>query len=155
MRLWSLHPKYLDCKGLVAVWREGLLAKKVLEGKTRGYKNHPQLIRFKNLKDPIKAIESYLYYIYLEAKRRGYNFDKSKLSIKKPLSRIMPVTSGQLEYEFSHLCKKLKKRDLKFYEYLCKQKIEKLKPNPIFYSVKGSVEPWEKIKHENYLMKNF
>ena len=46
MRLWSLHPKYLDIKGLVACWREGLLARKVLLDQTKGYKNHPQLIRF-------------------------------------------------------------------------------------------------------------
>ena len=39
MRLWSIHPKYLDCKGLVALWREALLAKKVLRGKTRKYAN--------------------------------------------------------------------------------------------------------------------
>jgi carboxyl-terminal processing protease len=29
MRLWSLHPKYLDAQGLVALWREALLAKAV------------------------------------------------------------------------------------------------------------------------------
>ncbi|MEN6399799.1 MAG: pyrimidine dimer DNA glycosylase/endonuclease V, partial [Rectinema sp.] len=29
MRLWTLHPQYLDQKGLTAAWREGLLAKKV------------------------------------------------------------------------------------------------------------------------------
>lgn len=43
MRLWSLHPQYLDAKGLVALWREGLLAQAVLAGQTRGYKRHPQL----------------------------------------------------------------------------------------------------------------
>jgi hypothetical protein len=48
MRIWSLHPKYLDAKGLVALWRESLLAKQALESKTKGYKNHPQLNRFKN-----------------------------------------------------------------------------------------------------------
>ena len=32
MRLWSLSPRYLDVKGLVAVWREGLLADAVLLG---------------------------------------------------------------------------------------------------------------------------
>ena len=32
MRLWSLHPCYLDPAGLVAVWREGLLARAVLRG---------------------------------------------------------------------------------------------------------------------------
>ncbi|WP_368086417.1 pyrimidine dimer DNA glycosylase/endonuclease V [Nitrosomonas sp. Nm34] len=26
MRLWSIHPKYLDAKGLLALWREGLQA---------------------------------------------------------------------------------------------------------------------------------
>ena len=41
MKLWSIHPKYLDAKGLVALWREALLAQKVLDGKTEGYKNHP------------------------------------------------------------------------------------------------------------------
>ena len=39
MRLWSLRPKYLDSQGLVALWREGLLAQAVLRGKTRGYRN--------------------------------------------------------------------------------------------------------------------
>ena len=43
MRLWSLHPKYLDKLGLLGLWRESLLAQKVLLGKTKGYKNHPQL----------------------------------------------------------------------------------------------------------------
>ncbi|GIW62281.1 MAG: hypothetical protein KatS3mg090_0107 [Patescibacteria group bacterium] len=78
MRLWTIHPKYLDSKGLVALWREGLLAKKVLEGKTKGYKNHPQLNRFKTHKKPLEAINSYLFNIYKEAKKRGYNFDKKK-----------------------------------------------------------------------------
>jgi len=30
MRLWSIHPKYLDRQGLLAVWRESLLAQSVL-----------------------------------------------------------------------------------------------------------------------------
>lgn len=37
MRIWSLHPSYLDAKGLVALWRETLLAQKVLLGATVGY----------------------------------------------------------------------------------------------------------------------
>ncbi|MGP1680491.1 MAG: pyrimidine dimer DNA glycosylase/endonuclease V [Giesbergeria sp.] len=36
MRLWSLHPQYLDSKALVALRREGLLAQAVLAGLTRG-----------------------------------------------------------------------------------------------------------------------
>lgn len=78
MCLWPLHPKYLDTKGLLAVWREGLLAKKVLEAKTRGYRNHPQLERFKTSKNPIAYINAYLYQVFLEAKRRGYNKIKIK-----------------------------------------------------------------------------
>ncbi|MFP3165813.1 MAG: pyrimidine dimer DNA glycosylase/endonuclease V, partial [Nitrososphaeria archaeon] len=34
MRLWSLHPSFLDKQGILGVWREGLLAQKVLIGKT-------------------------------------------------------------------------------------------------------------------------
>jgi hypothetical protein len=71
MRLWSLSPEYLDRMGLLAVWREGLLAKKVLQGKTKGYKNHPQLIRFKAFKNPINAINSCLYFVFLESQKRG------------------------------------------------------------------------------------
>ncbi len=34
MRLWTLHPKYLDPRGLVALWREALFAQAVLRGWT-------------------------------------------------------------------------------------------------------------------------
>jgi len=51
MRLWSLHPAYLDARGLGALWREGLLAQAVLRGKTRGYRSHPQLERWR-ARDP-------------------------------------------------------------------------------------------------------
>ena len=70
MRLWSLHPKYLDTKGLVALWREGLLARKVLQGQTRGYKYHPQLERFKNHNKPVNAIDTYLLHVYNESVNR-------------------------------------------------------------------------------------
>jgi hypothetical protein len=143
MRIWSIHPKYLDNKGIVALWCEGLLAKKVLEGKTKGYKYHPQLLRFKNFKSPILAIESYLHYVYLEAKKRNYIFDRSKLNTEKPLSKIIPVTSGQVKFEFLHLCNKLKKRDLERYSYLCNKNYDVLELNPIFYLVNGEIEPWE------------
>ena len=75
MRLWSLNPKYLDRQGLLAVWREGLLAKKVLTGKTKGYKNHPQLKRFKNSEYPVQVINQYLSAVYLESLTRGYHFN--------------------------------------------------------------------------------
>jgi len=142
MRLWSIHPQYLDVKGLVAVWREGLLAKKVLEGRTKGYKNHPQLIRFRNAEDPIKAILAYLYPIYLEAQKRGYHFDHSKIQPIQ-ISKFLWVTTGQLEFEFAHLLKKLFKRDRKQWNRF--RKVQQIQAHPIFYAIPGSVENWEKM----------
>ena len=110
MRLWSIHPKYLDTKGLVALWRESLLAQKVLMGKTKGYKNHPQLERFKQHPNPLGAIAEYLRIVNKEACKRGYCFDSSKINKRKTTKKI-PVTKGQLDYEFIFLKKKLEKRD--------------------------------------------
>ncbi|MFI5209112.1 MAG: pyrimidine dimer DNA glycosylase/endonuclease V, partial [Gemmatimonadales bacterium] len=73
MRLWSLHPRYLDAKGLVALWREGLLAKAVLQGKTRGYRHHPQLERWMRAVDPVASMNAYLVEVWREADRRGYS----------------------------------------------------------------------------------
>ena len=93
MRLWSLHPKYLDARGLVALWREGLLAQAVLRGKTRGYKHHPQLKRFRIHRRPIAAIRRYLHDVCDEADRRGYNFNRSKLG-RKTIASKSRVTEG-------------------------------------------------------------
>jgi len=78
LRLWTVHPKYLDARGLVALWREALLAKRVLEGRTRGYRHHPQLTRFRAHPDPVAAIDAYLAGVYEEACRRGYRFDATR-----------------------------------------------------------------------------
>ena len=80
MRLWSIHPKYLDAKGLVALWREGLLAQKVLKGETQGYINHPQLDRFKSKQDPIAATSKYLYLIHKESLQQYYSLNLEKKS---------------------------------------------------------------------------
>ena len=140
MRIWSIHPKHLDAKGLVALWRETLLAKHVLEGKTRGYKNHPQLIRFKNQKAPLTAINNYLLIIFEEASARGYNFDRNKFKAGTNKIKIK-VTQKQLEYEIEHLQAKLRKRDLK------KFKENKLAKNfeihPLFKIIEGEIETWE------------
>ena len=144
MRLWSLDPKYLDRAGLLAVWRESLLAKKVLEGKTKGYKNHPQLERFKNNSDFLNQINHYLNGIFQEAKNRNYNFNQKKISLLKPLRKRIKVSSGQLVYEFQHLLKKLKIRDRKKYQEL--KKIKKAKAHFLFSVVSGPVAKWEKIK---------
>jgi hypothetical protein len=140
MRLWSLHPKYLDSKGLVALWREGLLAKKVLKGETKGYKNHPQLIRFKNSNNPVAMINSYLLNIYKESQLRGYNFNKSKIGSNISDSTIN-VTKGQILYELNHLILKLKIRDTTKYKELIN--IKHPDTNPIFSVIDGPVELWE------------
>src|SRR6187200_3317643 len=114
MRIWSLHPKYLDTKGLVALWRETLLAKHVLEGRTRGYKYHPQLNRFKKAKIPVDAINHYLIGIYNEACERNYHFDKEKIDWDaRPVK--LKVTDGQLAFERKHLLNKLRERDIEKY----------------------------------------
>ena len=110
MRLWSLHPQYLDPQGLVALWRETLLAQAVLRGETRGYRSHPQLDRFKHHAAPLAAISRYLQGIHAEAVVRGYAFDTSK--IKPTRSAVtLTVTTGQMEYEWTHLLAKLKERN--------------------------------------------
>ena len=140
MRIWSVHPKYLDTKGLVAVWRETLLAKHVLEGKTKGYNHHPQLHRFQKLKKPIAAINQYLSYIYVEGASRGYNFNKEKIDWNFRKVRLT-VTHGQLDYEISHLKRKLKLRDKKKYSQLLVQSSYEI--HPMFRLVEGEIEEWE------------
>lgn len=141
MRLWSIHPSYLDTKGLVACWREGLLARSVLMGKTKGYRNHPQLQRFAIQPDPVAAIDQYLSVILAEADRRGFSFDHTKIN-PETTGICIPVTSGQLEYELLHLREKLLIRDRQQFEKLAK--ITLPLPNPTFRVVKGTIEPWEK-----------
>ncbi|HEX13424.1 MAG: pyrimidine dimer DNA glycosylase/endonuclease V [Desulfurella sp.] len=146
MRLWSLHPVYLDTKGLLALWREGLLAKKVLLSLTKGYKNHPQLNRFKAYSDPLNAIDSFLYFVYLEARNRNYNFNVSKISTLNLLVEKIPLKRGQLEFEYNHLLNKLKLRDKNRYEFLLKLSSDKISTNPLFYVIEGDIEEWEKTK---------
>jgi len=143
MRLWTIHPKYLDAKGLVACWREGLLAKKVLENRTKGYKNHPQLIRFRNFENPLEAINQFLDGILKESKQRGYNFDDSKIETIGALVKI-PVNEEQVKYEFSHLKKKLRKRDKAKYKEIAK--VSSIEINPVFNRVPGGIESWEIVK---------
>jgi hypothetical protein len=143
MRLWSIHPRYLDAKGLVALWREGLLAQAVLNGKTKGYQNHPQLIRFKR-NDPLAAIGSYLNVVQLEAVKRGYNFDRTKIICKSPFRRKISVTDAQIEYEFLHLKRKLKIRDRKQYRLVVS--VEKPDIHPLFKEISGSIESWEVVR---------
>lgn len=143
MRLWTIHPAHLDTKGLVAVWREGLLALKVLKGDTKGYTQHPQLLRFKNHTEPVTAISAYLHAVVDEAEVRNYSFKRDKL---EPFSAVEPirVTSGQLQFETQHLKDKLKVRDAQ--RYILYQTITELTAHPLFTIFPGEVEVWEKSK---------
>ena len=172
MRLWSLHPKYLDPQGLVALWREALLAQAVLAGKTKGYRHHPQLRRFQESPSPRRYIAAYLKEVHAEASRRGYSFDGSKIGsavyrgrprkdsaggpageagraagkVAQPprilgLDSSLTVTRGQLQYEWKHLTKKLKKRSPKWQKQIAGTKL--LKPHPLFRTVRGGVADWE------------
>ena len=142
MRIWSIHPKYLDSSGLVACWRETLLAKNVLLGLTKGYKSHPQLLRFKNLESPIDYINNYLNELYIESKKRNYNFSFEKIGVLKNNLKKLPINSGQIFYEFEHLLNKLKIRDLKKYNEI--KNIKNIDCNNIFKTIPGDVEFWEK-----------
>jgi hypothetical protein len=144
MRLWSIHPMHLDSKGLAALWREGLLAQKVLAGKTKGYKHHPQLYRFRdqNRYNRVQLLSTYLDYVAREADRRGYNFDKSKIRHRPILEGgLLTVTEGQIDYEIEHLRKKLEQRD--------PSRVKDLENGVLIMSmfelVPGGIEYWEKV----------
>lgn len=140
MRLWSLHPKYLDAQGLVALWREGLLAQKVLRGLTRGYRHHPQLLRFRATRNPVGAIGAYLKAVAEEARERGYQFDTRRIYAPATRARLV-VTRGQLRYELVHLKRKLWYRDRARYRQWQRQR--QPAPHPLFTVVAGPVAPWE------------
>ncbi len=143
MRLWSLHPCYLDSKGLLALWREALLAQAVLLGETKGYRQHPQLLRFRDSADPAATIATYLWAVHAEAQTRGYHFDASKIRRPKGRRRLK-VTREQLAYELRHLLSKLVTRDP-----VCGQSLHGISdppPHPLFHVIPGPVEPWEKQK---------
>jgi hypothetical protein len=140
MRLWSLHPKHLDARGLVALWREGLLAQAVLQGKTIGYRHHPQLTRFHQMARPVAAIADYLRAVQEEAVNRGYNFDRTKISSARKSGK-MPVSAGQVAYEWQHLRSKLAARDP---AWLTSLESERPHAHPLFCIIAGPIEPWEK-----------
>ena len=142
MRLWSLHPSYLDAKGLVALWREGLLAQKVLLGKTKGYRNHPQLERFKENLSPDVLIGFYLKKVCEEAKVRGYSFDEKKILRNVPKAALIKVSKGQVLFEMKHLCQKLKQRDFEKYKLI--SLVKRIKLHPLFKLTPGDIAQWEK-----------
>lgn len=141
MRLWTLHPGYLDPKGLVALWREALLAQKVLRGETRGYRHHPQLLRFAQQTSPHAAIAGYLAAVHEESQRRGYAFDASKIGAERFAGRI-DEHQGQLLHEWEHLLRKLALRD-PIRHALLRDTTAPL-AHSLFRIVPGGVRDWEK-----------
>jgi Pyrimidine dimer DNA glycosylase len=143
MRLWTLHPKYLDAKGLVALWREGLLARAVLRGATKGYRNHPQLARFRAHRSPLVAINTYLRVVAFEAERRGYSFDRQKVG---PGGRgvALMATQGQIAHEWTHLLRKLRARSPGLYAQW--RRGAGPEPHPLFEIVQGGIESWERLQ---------
>lgn len=146
MRLWTLHPKYLDAQGLVALWRETLLAREVLRGRTAGYRQHPQLRRFRSCSSPRSAINCYLNVVYAESRSRGYSFDRSKLGRTLSMEYI-PATDGQVKYEWSWLLSKLRRRSPAVYRH----HLEVSEPtvHPIFRVVSGAIAEWERAQEHS------
>ena len=140
MRLWTIHPKYLDPQGLVALWREALLARAVLQGQTRGYRRHPQLKRFREHPSPRLAINAYLAAVHAEATLRGYSFDRSKVGPVRSV-HSMSVTAGQISYEWQHLLKKLSKRNPDLHRQW--STVSSPECHPLFKAKPGPIEPWE------------
>ena len=141
MRIWTLHPKYLDPPGLTALWREALLARKVLLNRTRGYRHHPQLQRFRKCARPVAAINAYLMGVHLEATSRSYHFDQTKIG-RTQLAVSVPEALGQLEYEWRHLQAKLRARNPRWLRSL--SGVRQPEPHPLFHIVSGPVQPWER-----------
>lgn len=142
MRIWSIHPSYLDWMGLGAQWREGLLAQKVTEGKTKGWRNHPQLDRFKEHQRPLKAIGYYLKEIHNESLRRGYKYNYTKILHPETVVDQITITEGQIQYEFDILQERLKVRAPKKYDE--NLGVTSLEAHPLFTIVPGLPEKWEK-----------
>jgi len=141
MRLWSVHPRYLDPQGLVALWREALLAQAVLRGETRGYRHHPQLQRFQAHPTPLRAMNAYLRAVHAEAQARGYAFDARKLGPRRDAARI-GVATGQLAFEWQHLMAKLAMRNPPLHEKW--RLLESPDCHPLFRRRAGGIEAWER-----------
>ena len=140
VRLWTLHPRYLDAQGLVALWRESLLAREVLRGNTIGYRRHPQLARFRSSATPVAAINGYLAAVHAEAQSRGYRFDRSKLG-RVARVRTISVTDGQLQYEWGWLQDKLRRRSPLVHHLHLEVRVPAV--HPLFHLVPGPIADWE------------
>ena len=140
MRLWSLHPQYLDTAGLTACWREALLAQAALAGRTRGYTRHPQLNRFRESTDPLGAVAAFLDGIHAEATSRGFSYDATRIDEVARLTDHIDVTRDQLDYELEHLRRKLARRSPERLEQL---PTSEPTPHPLVRVIDGPIADWE------------
>lgn len=143
VRIWSLHPKYLDRQGLTACWRETLLAQAVLAERTRGYRSHPQLERFRKHRDPIGAVGWYLHGIADEADARGYHYDRDR--VDRSPSHVSPivVTTDQLDLEWWWLRSKLAARSPAILDQWAD--VARPAPHRSFELIDGPVAAWERL----------
>lgn len=146
MRLWSLDPLLLDRQGLIACWRESLLAQAVLRGRTRGYTQHPQLERFRAHPHPVTAVAAYLEGLYLESRSRGYRFDGGRI-LGGPAGHLsqaghIAVTDGQLQLEWAHLQSKLAVRSPHL--HTVEPPSEPVPTHPLFVATPGPPATWER-----------
>lgn len=141
MRLWIIHPRYLDTQGLVALWREALVARSVLRGQTRGYRHHPQLARFRAHPLPRYAINAYLAAIHAEASSRGYSFDSGKFGPVRSI-RTISTTSAQISHEWLHFLRKVAVPNPRLHRQL--QAVRVPRCHPLFKPVKGPLESSER-----------
>jgi hypothetical protein len=154
MRLWSLHPRYLDRQGLTATWREALLAQAVLAGRTKGYTRHPQLRRFQATADPVATVGAYLELVADEASARGYRYDRSRIIRRPPepgaWAGRLEVSSGQLDHEWGHLVAKLAARSPEWLKGLGRENVGSghHEPHPLFALVDGPVADWEVVQDD-------
>jgi len=164
MRLWSLHPRYLDTAGLTAGWREALLAQRVLTGTTRGYRRHPQLERFwpgsalagqagdaigrvggDVVPWPGDRIVAFLQAVADEAATRGHAYDRTRVAGPSPGDVApVPVAEGQVAYEWALLRAKLAVRSPAVLTHWAEVAVPEV--HPLFTVVPGPVAPWEKLR---------
>jgi hypothetical protein len=138
MRIWTLNLSVLDRARLLGLWRESLLCAKGIKYLMRGekfpYTSHPQSLMIQSHKQPIRAINTYLYYIYEEACKRGYKFDTTKIDYDLVgVDECIKVPIGQVEFEYRHLSKKLDKE------------VTNQGVNGLFEIVEGNIWKYEKI----------
>lgn len=137
-----MHPRYFDRQALTACWREGLLAQAVLAGATKGYRHHPQLERFREQPQPLAAVGCYLAAIADEADARGYAFDRGRIRDSSEGLPPIPVTEGQLDFEWTHLRAKLATRSPAVAERWAH--LGEPHPHPVFTVVPGPIASWER-----------